>query len=200
MERICKQCNITFKAERKEREYCSKKCQHISMKGQKLSIETRRKMSKTRSGRIVIPLNRVPCLYYLCELSIVKIAKIINVKHQTLYNRMKRHGMILRMQEVSMKKGKESPHWKGGKYTDSCGYIRHGSGKHKGMLDHRLIAGEVLGRSLKQSEVVHHINENRSDNKNRNLLICTRSYHTWLHRRIDIKNNKPLFGRKICQA
>ena len=30
-------------------------------------------------------------------------------------------------------------------------------------------------------EVVHHINGNPSDNRNENLLVCSASYHHWLH-------------------
>jgi len=50
--------------------------------------------------------------------------------------------------------------------------------------EHRLIAEQTLGRLLKRDEVVHHINEDRKDNRNANLLICTRGYHTFLHNRM----------------
>lgn len=51
---------------------------------------------------------------------------------------------------------------------------------------HVLIAEKALGRKLPKKSEVHHFNEDKTDNRNENLVICPSSaYHNLLHRRAD---------------
>lgn len=68
-------------------------------------------------------------------------------------------------------------------HTDQRGYIRVGrNGK-----EHRLIVEKVLGRKLKRREIVHHVDEDKQNNSNDNLLLCTQAYHLLIHQRINAK-------------
>lgn len=83
-----------------------------------------------------------------------------------------------------LKKGDKNLNWKGCKAL-----YKKKSGKIKKMS--HIIAEKSLGRKLKSSkplygnsEIVHHINQNNTDNRRENLLICTSSYHVYLHNRM----------------
>jgi len=83
------------------------------------------------------------------------------------------------------KKGKireESSHWKGGVLITADGYRTiYNSEKQKYEREHRIIMEKHIGRSLLESEDVHHINGIKDDNRIDNLMILTRSEHTKEH-------------------
>lgn len=84
--------------------------------------------------------------------------------------------------------------WNGGKSTTPEGYVKVTVPRRKGMYEHTMIAEHVLGRRLGKKEVVHHINGNKSDNRNCNLLICENGYHHWLHQRMAKLYQQEHFG------
>jgi len=53
----------------------------------------------------------------------------------------------------------------------------------KRRFDYQIIAENALGRPLKKGEVVHHLDLNPRNSEPSNLVICTQSFHRYLHRR-----------------
>ena len=49
------------------------------------------------------------------------------------------------------------------------------------ILEHWLVAEEILGRLLNPEEHVHHINHKRADNRKSNLVVMTKHEHLRLH-------------------
>lgn len=76
-------------------------------------------------------------------------------------------------------------------HTSGHVHVRVGSGYK---FAHVLLAESVLGRPLTNLEVVHHINGDKRDNRNSNLLICDRKYHRELHHRMSLLYQRKHFG------
>ncbi len=79
-------------------------------------------------------------------------------------------------------KGEHHPNWKGGRRITKDGYImvyqpKHPHAIHRYILEHRLIMEKKLGRLLKRSDIVHHLNGIRTDNRPENLVAVTPKSH-----------------------
>lgn len=71
--------------------------------------------------------------------------------------------------------------------TDGFGYVliykpEHPNASRGFVREHRLVMEDVLGRYLTKEEIVHHINNNPSDNRPENLEVASRADHTRDHR------------------
>lgn len=62
---------------------------------------------------------------------------------------------------------------------------------------HTVIAEKILGRKLKRNECVHHVDLNKSNNLNSNLVICDLAYHRFLHHRMAQSWVKNVLLRKV---
>ena len=92
-------------------------------------------------------------------------------------------------QRGEKQKGKNSIHWKGGRYKYNKGYIMVWIDEtspfyemvQKGtrrIQEHRLVMAQHLKRCLKSSEYVHHINWIKDDNRIKNLVLVTQKQHS----------------------
>lgn len=92
-----------------------------------------------------------------------------------------------------------NPNWKGGRSIASNGYvlIKVGTGHHLADVrgyayEHRLVAEKKLGRSLRAGEQIHHINEDKADNRPENLnVMASPAHHHLLHRTKDVGRQMP---------
>ncbi len=131
-------------------------------KGFKHSEESKRKMKESFKG------------HFVSEETKQKISKALK-GNKNGYGF--RHTEKTKNKLSMTRKGKGNPMWNGGKSVNFHGYIIIYKPDHlyccpKGyVLEHRLIMEEVIGRYLTEKEVVHHINENRTDNRPENLKL-----------------------------
>lgn len=91
-----------------------------------------------------------------------------------------------------LKVGAKSPRWKGGRRISSGRILiyqpNHPRAQRCGcVLEHVLVAEKVIGKFLPAQAVIHHVNENTADNRNKNLVVCeNQAYHMALHGRLRI--------------
>jgi len=92
------------------------------------------------------------------------------------YSRLKRWGDVGPVGRIVARKGEGC--------IDTAGYrllTVNGIPKH----EHILVAERVMGGALPPKAVVHHVDENRLNNNEENLIICPDSaYHSLIHQRM----------------
>jgi hypothetical protein len=87
------------------------------------------------------------------------------------------------------KNGENNPNWRGGRVI-SCGYVRVFSPEHpradkRGYVgEHVLAVEKAIGHFLSLPHIPHHVDRNKRNNVNSNLVACEDlQYHSLLHER-----------------
>lgn len=128
--------------------------------------------------------------------SLMRYWRYRNKKHLKYYESKrykKRKQYTIKLNEKYIPKAGSIIIRKGYKYI---GYPLHPHATKKGyILEHRLLMETILGRYLKETEIVHHIDGNKLNNDIKNLeLINSLNSHSFLH---DKLRNKDMKGRYV---
>lgn len=83
------------------------------------------------------------------------------------------------------RQGKDHPNYKNGFHITGHGYkeipIENCKKTHRYYAEHRVVMEKYLQRKLLSTEVVHHKNGNKLDNRLENLVVLSREEHAALH-------------------
>lgn len=156
------------------------------------SLKTRKGMSHEEFKEYLIKL------YVDDELSLNTISRKLNITQAALRRYFIRYDIEFRDATVARKmmRGSKAPNWKGGRNITSSGYVEiykpnHPQASVRGYVyEHRLVMEKHLGRLLKNDEVVHHIDFDKTNNKISNLQLMSNSEHIKLHAQLDKKLKK----------
>jgi transposase-like protein len=115
---------------------------------------------------------------YEAGLSQADIAAKLGVSQAVISVALRRLGIKTRGPRTT---GEGHRSWKGGRIVNDQGYVLVKPAESDLMyctlnssgyaVEHRLVAGRALGRKLRRSETVHHINGDKTDNRIENLQI-----------------------------
>lgn len=159
------------------------------------------KLPKKKSRESKIPLlNDVSWLKQELELkSIRQIAKELKTTSGNVADKAYRNHILIPSDKSlsiikSLKRkypdgrfGKMAANWRGGHRKLKTGYIYiykpdHPNATKEGyVMEHRLVLEKKLGRYLKPSEIAHHINGIKDDNRPENISLTIKGEHTKNH-------------------
>jgi len=152
--------------------------------------------------RLEIDRETLRVLIEVQDLSQRETGRILNCRVDTIRRRCREWG--IQTARSGPKPGPRHPNWKGGnRVKKGYRYIwkpDHPHSTKQGLVaEHRLIVESQIGRFLKPTEVVHHVNADPLDNRPENLEIFDSNAD---HLRAELRGRVPNWtddGRRKCQ-
>lgn len=130
-------------------------------------------------------------LYAHKLMSINAISKVLSVNSLVTRRYLLKYHIPLRETKAARSlcsRANNNPNWKGGRRYTKNEYIEIFNDTHpfrnikrNTIYEHRLVMEKHLGRLLKPTEHVHHINGIKTDNRIENLMLLSASEHSKLH-------------------
>lgn len=199
----CAHCGTAFRgmpSELASRKFCSQECAGASRRGKATSQRPQIQCVHCGAAFTVFPSQATNGRRKYCS---AKCRNAVNNARLSGGRQGIAHTEESRAKMAAAGKGKSlrerSSQWKGGKYVDSAGYVHvmvdalpsdsqtmaRRLTPQKYILEHRLVASVAINRAVLPSEVVHHVNGVKTDNRPENLFVIGRKAHSKEHREME---------------